>query len=184
MFTNWKTNAAIALAISGSVLVGCTKEQGAIFGGLGGAAAGAGIGYMITGDEKGAIIGGLLGAGIGATAGYFIGKEVEKQRASEQERARAQELGRQRFNEIRKQDPKRAQQMIDAAKQPVDPNSQVKPLRQAVEVAPNRYVAYDPATDIAGGDVYVAKGDDAKNLQAAKSDQKLAQLDGYNMLVQ
>jgi Glycine zipper len=81
---------AVSLALVGSMAlgpaVGCSnlpggsKEQGAVIGGLGGAAAGALIGKNNRG--LGALIGGVLGAG----GGYLIGAhkdKIDKQKAEE-----------------------------------------------------------------------------------------------------
>jgi hypothetical protein len=70
----------LVTALSLSPLTGCEnlpggeKEQGAVIGGIGGAAAGAAIAK----NERalGALIGGVLGAG----GGYLIGSQVEKTR--------------------------------------------------------------------------------------------------------
>lgn len=52
--------------------------KGALIGGGGGAAAGAGIGALIAGG-KGAGIGAAIGAAVGAGAGALIGKKMDKQ---------------------------------------------------------------------------------------------------------
>lgn len=54
--------------------------KGALYGGGGGAALGAGIGALI-GGGKGAAIGAGIGAGVGAGAGALIGKKMDKQQA-------------------------------------------------------------------------------------------------------
>src|SRR5436190_10622246 len=70
--------AALAGALALGPVVGCEnlpgkpKEQGAVIGGIGGAAAGAGIAKGNRG--LGALIGGALGAG----GGYLIGAQQEK----------------------------------------------------------------------------------------------------------
>jgi uncharacterized protein YcfJ len=165
-------------------LMGCDAQSGALSGAGIGAVAGGLIGYAATGDEKGAIWGAVIGAAVGGTAGYFIGKETEKKKAEEKQRELARERGRAQFEQLKQQNPQAAQQLMDQAKKPVDPASKDKPFRQAVEVAPNQYVSYDPATDLAGTDVYVVSGKDAENMKKAQQDKQLAQLDGYNMLVQ
>lgn len=53
--------------------------KGALIGGGGGAAAGAGIGALI-GGGKGAAIGAGIGAAVGAGAGALIGKKMDKQK--------------------------------------------------------------------------------------------------------
>ena len=87
--------AAIA-AIGASLLVGETgcssftnTGKGALIGGGGGAALGAGIGALI-GGGKGAAIGSAIGAGVGAGAGTLIGRKMDKQKKELEE-----ELGRQ-----------------------------------------------------------------------------------------
>lgn len=54
--------------------------KGALIGGGGGAAVGAGIGALI-GGGKGAAIGSAIGAGVGAGAGALIGNRMDKQEA-------------------------------------------------------------------------------------------------------
>lgn len=63
--------------------------KGALIGGGGGAALGAGLGAII-GGGKGAGIGSAIGAAVGAGAGALIGKRMDKQQAQLQ-----QELGNQ-----------------------------------------------------------------------------------------
>ncbi len=71
--------------ICGSLLVGETAcssmnntGKGALIGGGGGAALGAGLGAII-GGGKGAAIGSAIGAGVGAGAGALIGRKMDKQ---------------------------------------------------------------------------------------------------------
>lgn len=71
--------------ICGSLLVGqsaCSSMnntgKGALIGGGGGSALGAGIGALI-GGGKGAAIGAAIGAGVGAGAGALIGRRMDKQ---------------------------------------------------------------------------------------------------------
>lgn len=71
--------------ICGALLVGETScssmsntGKGALIGGGGGAALGAGIGALI-GGGKGAAIGSAIGAGVGAGAGTLIGNRMDKQ---------------------------------------------------------------------------------------------------------
>lgn len=52
--------------------------KGALIGGGGGAALGAGLGAII-GGGKGAAIGSAIGAGVGAGAGALIGRKMDKQ---------------------------------------------------------------------------------------------------------
>lgn len=69
-------------AVAGSVLtggpIGCEelpgkkKEQGAVIGGLGGAAAGAAL------SKDNRLLGALLGGALGAGGGYLIGAQMEK----------------------------------------------------------------------------------------------------------
>ncbi len=67
-----------ALATS-PVMIGCEslpgdeKSQGAVIGGLGGAAAGA----MVAGDDD-RLMGALIGGALGAAGGYLIGQQLEK----------------------------------------------------------------------------------------------------------
>ena len=77
-----------------SPLVGCEslpgdeKEQGAVIGGVGGAAAGAAIG----GEDNrlaGAVIGGILGAGGGYLVGAKIDKDRDKDSAEKRQEAEA-----------------------------------------------------------------------------------------------
>ena len=82
--------AGIAL-ISVSLLVGETScstmtntGKGALIGGGGGAAVGAGLGALI-GGGKGAAIGSAIGAAVGAGAGTLIGKRMDKQQKELQE---------------------------------------------------------------------------------------------------
>ena len=76
----------LCIAIVGvSLLIGetgcssmTTTGKGALIGGGGGAARGAGIGALI-GGGKGAAIGSAIGAGVGAGAGSLIGNRMDKQ---------------------------------------------------------------------------------------------------------
>ena len=77
----WK-NKIVHCAVLASFLLGCVgckelpgnkEEQGAVIGGLGGAAAGAAVG-----GEKHRVLGALLGAAIGAGGGYVIGANSDK----------------------------------------------------------------------------------------------------------
>ena len=72
--------------ICGAMLIGETgcssmtnTGKGALIGGGGGAAAGAGLGALI-GGGKGAAIGAAIGAGVGAGAGVLIGNKMDKQK--------------------------------------------------------------------------------------------------------
>ena len=58
--------------------------KGALIGGGGGAALGAGLGALI-GGGKGAGIGSAIGAAVGAGAGALIGKKMDKQQAQLEE---------------------------------------------------------------------------------------------------
>ena len=78
--------------ICGAVLVGQTgcssmtnTGKGALIGGGGGAAAGAGVGALI-GGGKGAGIGAAIGAAVGAGAGALIGNRMDKQQKQLQAR--------------------------------------------------------------------------------------------------
>lgn len=82
--------------IAGSMLVGQTAcntmtntGKGALIGGGGGAAVGAGLGALI-GGGKGAGIGSAIGAAVGAGAGALIGNKMDKQKKELEE-----ELGKQ-----------------------------------------------------------------------------------------
>lgn len=82
--------------VAGSMLVGQTAcntmtntGKGALIGGGGGAAVGAGLGALI-GGGKGAGIGSAIGAAVGAGAGALIGNKMDKQKKELQE-----ELGKQ-----------------------------------------------------------------------------------------
>lgn len=77
--------------ICGAMLLGETgcssmtnTGKGALIGGGGGAAAGAGIGALI-GGGKGAAIGSAIGAAVGAGAGTLIGNRMDKQQKELQE---------------------------------------------------------------------------------------------------
>ncbi len=77
--------------ICGAMLIGETgcssmtnTGKGALIGGGGGAAAGAGIGALI-GGGKGAAIGSAIGAAVGAGAGTLIGNRMDKQQKELQE---------------------------------------------------------------------------------------------------
>ena len=87
--------AGIAL-ISASLLVGETScssftntGKGALIGGGGGAAVGAGLGALI-GGGKGAGIGSAIGAAVGAGAGTLIGNKMDKQQKQLQEELKKQ----------------------------------------------------------------------------------------------
>lgn len=82
--------------VAGLMLVGQTAcntmtntGKGALIGGGGGAAVGAGLGALI-GGGKGAGIGSAIGAAVGAGAGALIGNKMDKQKKELQE-----ELGKQ-----------------------------------------------------------------------------------------
>src|SRR5206468_12441880 len=65
--------ALLMSAVGCKDLPGTRKEQGAVVGGLGGAAAGAAIG-----GEKHRLLGALLGGALGAGGGYVIAAQTEK----------------------------------------------------------------------------------------------------------
>jgi outer membrane protein, ompA family len=69
---------------AGMLLTGCSSMtntgKGALIGGGGGGALGAGVGALI-GGGKGAAIGSAIGAAVGAGAGALIGKKMDKQAA-------------------------------------------------------------------------------------------------------
>ena len=73
-----------ATLAAGMLLSGCSSMtntgKGALIGGGGGGALGAGIGALI-GGGKGAGIGAAIGAAVGAGAGALIGKKMDKQKA-------------------------------------------------------------------------------------------------------
>jgi hypothetical protein len=74
-FVTWSVLASLGLSlITGCEnLPGTRKEQGAVIGGLGGAAAGAAIG-----GEKHRLLGALLGGVVGAGGGYVIAAQTDK----------------------------------------------------------------------------------------------------------
>lgn len=84
--SNIFTVGALTLCLLGSA--GCNSMtnmgKGALIGGGGGAAAGAGIGALI-GGGKGAGIGAAIGAAVGAGAGTLIGRKMDKQKKELQE---------------------------------------------------------------------------------------------------
>lgn len=71
----------LSLAI---VLSGCSASsttKGALIGGAGGAAVGAGVGALVSKNKtKGALIGAAAGAAVGTTAGLLIGKKMDKKK--------------------------------------------------------------------------------------------------------
>lgn len=77
-----KTTGAVLLATCLFLSSGCASMnntgKGALIGGGGGAAVGAGLGALI-GGGKGALIGSAIGAGVGAGAGALIGNKMDKQ---------------------------------------------------------------------------------------------------------
>lgn len=79
----FKVVAASAMAalmlLTGSCSSMTNTGKGALIGGGGGAALGAGIGALI-GGGKGAAIGSAIGAGVGAGAGTLIGNRMDKQK--------------------------------------------------------------------------------------------------------
>lgn len=87
------TALSLALAVPFATLGGCAQapgdepEQGAVIGGLAGAAAGA----AVAGDED-RLAGALIGAVLGAGGGYLIGQQVDKK--NEQEAREAAEKAR------------------------------------------------------------------------------------------
>lgn len=87
--------ACIAVLAAGMMLGECACSsmtqtgKGALIGGGGGAALGAGIGALI-GGGKGAGIGSAIGAAVGSGAGALIGNKMDKQKKQLQ-----QELGEQ-----------------------------------------------------------------------------------------
>jgi hypothetical protein len=72
-------SACCSLALALLVLAGCEslpgekKTQGAVIGGVAGAAAGA-----VLADEDDRLLGAVIGGAIGAGGGYIIGKEIEE----------------------------------------------------------------------------------------------------------
>ncbi len=84
--SNIFTVSALSLCLLASA--GCSSMtnmgKGALIGGGGGAAAGAGIGALI-GGGKGAGIGAAIGAAVGAGAGTLIGRKMDKQKKELQE---------------------------------------------------------------------------------------------------
>ena len=73
---------SISILTAAMMLTGCSSMnntgKGALIGGGGGAAVGAGIGALI-GGGKGAAIVSAIGAGVGAGAGALIGRKMDKQ---------------------------------------------------------------------------------------------------------
>lgn len=69
---------SISILLSGCKSMSNTGK-GALIGGGGGAALGAGVGALI-GGGKGAAIGAAIGAGVGAGAGALIGRKMDKQK--------------------------------------------------------------------------------------------------------
>jgi hypothetical protein len=65
-------SSVLTLSVGCSDLPGDKKTQGAVIGGVGGAAAGA----MLGGDNK--LVGGLIGGALGAGGGYLIGSQLDK----------------------------------------------------------------------------------------------------------
>lgn len=85
-------NYMMAVVLSGAMmLAGCSSSQwatksnttkGAVYGGTGGAAVGAGLGAILSKKSgKGAIIGAAIGGAVGTGAGVLIGKKMDKQQA-------------------------------------------------------------------------------------------------------
>ncbi len=78
-------NAIVALSLSAIILVtsACASmsntTKGAVIGGAGGAAVGAGIGALANG-KKGAIYGAVIGTAVGTGAGAIIGHKMDKQK--------------------------------------------------------------------------------------------------------
>ncbi len=70
---------AALMLLMGSCSSMTNMGKGALIGGGGGAALGAGIGALI-GGGKGAAIGSAIGAGVGAGAGTLIGQRMDKQK--------------------------------------------------------------------------------------------------------
>jgi hypothetical protein len=77
-----------ALLLAGLLTAGCQqlpgdeRGQGAVIGGVGGAAAGAAIG-----GERHRVLGALLGGAAGAAGGYVVGAHVDRVRGGDQEAA-------------------------------------------------------------------------------------------------
>ncbi|MCL2598144.1 MAG: OmpA family protein [Paludibacter sp.] len=80
-----RKNLFLSLILSAAIiLTGCglnNTAKGALFGGGGGAAIGAGIGALIGKDGKSAAIGAAIGTAVGATTGAIIGKQMDKAKA-------------------------------------------------------------------------------------------------------
>lgn len=79
-------NLFMSMFLSAAILLsGCSSlnntSKGALFGGGGGAAIGAGLGALIGKDGKSAAIGAAIGTAVGATAGAIIGKKMDKAQA-------------------------------------------------------------------------------------------------------
>ncbi len=81
-----KNSKFVALLMSALVLLtGCNMSnmaKGGLIGGGGGAAVGAGVGYLIGKSGKSTAIGAAVGAAVGTTAGLLIGKKMDKAKAA------------------------------------------------------------------------------------------------------
>jgi len=69
-------------AVGCEQLPGTKKQQGAVIGGAGGAAAGA-----VIGGSEHRVLGALIGGALGATGGYLIGAQTEKVQKNDREGA-------------------------------------------------------------------------------------------------
>jgi hypothetical protein len=69
-------------AVGCEQLPGTKKQQGAVIGGAGGAAAGA-----VIGGSEHRVLGALIGGALGATGGYLIGAQTEKVRSNDRDGA-------------------------------------------------------------------------------------------------
>ncbi len=98
--------ALFALPMTGCEnLPGDEQTQGAVAGGVGGAAAGA-----LIGGEDNRLLGGLIGGALGAGGGYLIGQQVEKSRDDDDDVEEAREANRKATN-----DPATVDEARDAA---------------------------------------------------------------------
>lgn len=149
-------NAIVAVALSATVLFGCSTWQGmdntkkgAVIGVGGGAATGAAIGKAAGNTALGAII----GAAVGGTAGVLIGKKMDKQ---------AQEIK----NEVPNAQVERVGEGINVTfasgvlfgfdKSDLSGTAQdnIKELAQVLNKYPDTYVRVEGHTDDKGTDAY------------------------------
>ena len=105
-----------AMVVTGSIalapLAGCEslpgdeKEQGAVIGGVGGAAAGAAIGGK---DNR--LLGALIGGALGAGGGYVVGAKIDEKRDQDSNKTRDEAIAAQKKAET---DPASAEEAREA----------------------------------------------------------------------